>query len=90
MAKCSLSAQDFKQKIKQAEDDILAIKQKIALLKKQLSDIESDLITASLTKERAKEGLREYLNVSVSEELSARKLEIDEFRKKYPDLCQKN
>lgn len=80
----------FKQMIKEAEDNILSINKKIALLKKQLVDIESDLITAKLAKERAKEALREYLNVSVSPELSARKIEIDEFRKKYPDLCGKS
>lgn len=84
------TAEGFKQIIKESEDNIITISKKIVLLKKQLIDIESDLITAKLAKERAKEALRQYLNVSVSPELSARKIEIDEFRKKYPDLCQKD
>lgn len=76
--------------IQQAEEDRLKTKERIRKLQKDLVDSESDLIESNIRKDRLKEELRVHRSVTPRTVLSEREKEIEAFRAKYPELCQKN
>lgn len=71
-----------------AEQTILVSKKKIAHLKTQLSDRESELIEASLIKENLIEELRRHQDRTTSMENTDKKDEVADFRQRFPELCQ--
>jgi hypothetical protein len=81
--------QELQQRIKSAEDDRQLAKIKIANLKSHLSERESELIEATIAKERAIEALDFHERTTVYVEVTEREVEIEGFRNRFPELCQK-
>lgn len=83
------SNQKLQEQIAELEKTRLAIKKKITSLKKQSMDRETELIETTLRQERLVEELRVYQKTTVTVELNERDQEIEGFRSRYPELCQK-
>lgn len=82
------TAEELLMQIDAAEHDRQLALKKIAVLKKQLMERESELIESSITKERAQEALQLLIASTPVVEYSERDSEIDDFRTRFSELCQ--
>lgn len=81
-------ADDLLQQIQDATHIRNLAKFKIDLLKKQILYAESDLIEANLIIEKASEALQRHTDTIVSIDVSAKALEIADFKSRFPELCE--
>ena len=79
----------LRKQIKDSEHNRQIIKRKIAALKRQILERESELIFHTLNMERAQESLRIQGETTYVFELTDRDEEIDGFRDRHPEWCQK-
>lgn len=62
-------------------------KKRLAAAKKLLTDSETQIIELSIEKDRLIEALRVHRNTTIIQPVSLRQLEIERFRKDYPEVC---
>lgn len=79
---------DLEKQIQITEQTRLRALKKIDKLKRQLTDYQSDLIEATITKERLQTQLEEYNLVTARSEYSQYQMDIDRFRSKFPHLVE--
>lgn len=84
------SQQELLVQLQQAEADRLLAKKKIAGLKIHLMEREFELINANIRIERAQEALEKIRNSDPTYIPDARDREIERFRDKFPELCEKS
>lgn len=83
-----MTEQELIKKLAEADREVVDAKKALAEAKKRWTDAETDLITAKITRERIKEELRVYRNVTVRYDPDGRDLEIERFRKDNPELVE--
>jgi chromosome segregation ATPase len=80
-------ADELQQQIKDAEHIRKIAIGKITALKKQILLIESDLIESNLIIEKATAALQSYNDSIVYADVSEKSLEIEIYRKRFPEIC---
>lgn len=78
--------EELLQDLSALNDSAQDLRNGLSLLKKQMTDVESQLIANGLKRERIIEQLRVLRNSTVSLEISERQNEIERFRQILPDL----
>ena len=84
-----MNEQELLEAIDQANEDRAKCKKQIALLKREIDNQESDLIEATLRKDRLIEKLGQFRDSDPTCIPSERDLEIKDFRERFPALCEK-
>jgi hypothetical protein len=83
-----MTEQELIDQLSQAEDDLKQAKRVLSEAKKRLVDVEDQVITCKLYRDRAKESLREYRNTNYIPEIEQRDEEIEKFRQDNPEVCR--
>ena len=84
-----MNEQELMQAIAQAEKDRQKNKKKISRLQKQVVDAESNLIEATLKKDRLVEELRRFRKSDPTYTPDARDIEIEKFRERFPEYSKR-
>lgn len=64
-------------------------RQRVSLLKKKLTEEETNLISCNIERERVLEELRIYRKEHYSKEITDRQIDIERFRKLLPEMLKK-
>jgi tRNA A22 N-methylase len=83
----AVNVPEMKLQLQELEQTIFLSKKKIVNLKQQLSERESELIEATLVKEKLFEELQKYHDVVFYAANTDKKDEVEDFRRKFPELC---
>lgn len=83
-----MTEQELINKLAEAEREVVDAKKALAEAKKRWTDAETNLITAKINRDRTKESLRVYRNVTVKYDPDSRDLEIERFRADNPELVE--
>ena len=84
-----LSEQELIDKINKLDEEINHTKSLVSEYKKKFSETETNLIGYKIDRSIYQEKLRVLQAEKVPTDLSDSEIEIAEFRKKYPELCEK-
>lgn len=80
--------QELMDKLAEANKAMLEAKRKLSEAKKRWTDAETELVSTSIHRDRVKEELRVYRNITVRHDPSRRDLEVEEFRKNNPEVVE--
>jgi hypothetical protein len=84
-----MTEEELLKAIAKAEQDSKECKSKLHSLKKKTIEIESHLIETLVQKDRYVEELRKLKASDPTHVPDMRDIEIEDFRQRFPDLCQK-
>jgi hypothetical protein len=82
-----VNKEETEQQLCKAEATILLSRKAIVRLKSQLVEKESELIEATLLKEKLVEDLQKYHDVVFYAANTDKKDEVEDFRRRFPELC---
>jgi hypothetical protein len=83
-----MNEKELVNKLAEAEREVVDAKKALAEAKRRWTDAETDLISAKIQRDRAKEELRVYRNVTPKYDPDNRDLEIERFRRDNPELVE--
>jgi hypothetical protein len=83
-----VTEQELINNLEEADREVVDAKKVLAEAKKRWTDAETDLIGAKINRDRAKETLRVYRNVTPKCDPDQRDLELERFRAEHPELVE--